>query len=421
VFLHTWRSTLIVLVSIPVSVLSTLALMAVLHFNLNLLTMVALVVSVGILVDDSIVVLENISRHLRIGKLPIDATIDGRTEIGLAAITITLVDVVVYVPMAVMTSGLPAQFLQPFAVVITAATLSSLAVSFTLTPMLARFFLQRPDSSVGTSPLARFGRVWDAGFDRLERGYERLLRWSVPRRWRVIAIGLASFAAGIGLLVFGFIGLDFFPNGDQSELDITLTMPASTMLDATSATAQKIEAELRTVPEVRSLYSVTGQSTGGGQTTRIGGANQAQITALLAPRSDRARSAAEIGEDVRQRFERGYPGAKVRVGMPNAFGFGGYGGAPIRCRCRGAIHRSSINLPRKSSSGLRQCQVQSGSTTATIVCKRNYARGSTGPARLTWVSTRATPAPRSARRWMDSRPIPINSDSLAGRLSRSVF
>jgi len=336
IFLHTWRSTLIVLVSIPVSLLATLTLMAVLHYNLNLLTMVALVVSVGILVDDSIVVLENIARHLGMGKPPLDAAVEGRTEIGLAAITITLVDVVVYVPMAVMTTGLPAQFLQPFAVVITAATLSSLAVSFTLTPMLARFFLRRTDSAAGTSPLARFGRLLDAGFNRLERGYERLLRWSLPRRWRVIGIGVASFAAGIGLLVFGLIGLDFFPNGDQSELDITLRMPASTTLDATNATAQKVETELRTLPEVRSLYSVVGESSVGGDPTDIGGANQAQITALLVPHGDRSRSSAEIAEDVRQRFDHRFPGAKVRVGMPNAFGFGGYGGAPIQVLVQGS-------------------------------------------------------------------------------------
>jgi hydrophobic/amphiphilic exporter-1 (mainly G- bacteria), HAE1 family len=335
-FLHTWRSTLIVLVSIPVSLLSTLGLMAALHYNLNLLTMVALVVSVGILVDDSIVVLDNIARHFGLGKPPFDAAIDGRTEIGLAAITITLVDVVVYVPMAVMTTGLPAQFLQPFAVVITAATLSSLAVSFTLTPMLARFLLLRADESAGKSPLARFGRAWDAGFDQLERGYERLLRWSLPRQWRVIAVGLLSFAAGIGLLVFGFIGLDFFPSGDQSELDITVTMPASTTLDATNSTAQMIEAELRSVPEVRTLYSVVGQSRVGGQPTQISGTNQAQITALLLPRGERARSSAAIAEDVRRRFERRYPGAKVRVGVPNAFGFGGYGGAPIQVQVQGS-------------------------------------------------------------------------------------
>jgi HAE1 family hydrophobic/amphiphilic exporter-1 len=336
VFLHTWRSTAIVLVSIPVSLLSTLALMAVLHYNLNLLTMVALVVSVGILVDDSIVVLENISRHLGLSKDPYDAAVDGRSEIGLAAITITLVDVVVYVPMAVMTTGLPAQFLQPFAVVITAATLSSLLVSFTLTPMLARYFLRPEHESTGKSLLAQFGRVWDAGFARLEHGYERLLRWSLPRRWRVIAIGVASFAAGISLLAFGFIGLDFFPNGDQSELDLTLTMPPSTTLEATNATAQKIEADLRNVPEVRSLFSVVGESSVGGQPTEIGGANQAQITALLVPRGERGRSAADIAEDVRLHFDRQYPGAKVRVGMPNAFGFGGYGGAPIQVQVQGS-------------------------------------------------------------------------------------
>lgn len=335
-FLHTWRSTLIVLVSIPVSLLSTLALMAVLHYNLNLLTMVALVVSVGILVDDSIVVLENIARHLGMGKTPFHAATDGRSEIGLAAITITLVDVVVYVPMAVMTSGLPAQFLQPFAVVITAATLSSLVVSFTLTPMLARFFLRGEQHSTGASPMARFGRAWDRGFGWLEQRYERLLRFSLPRRWLVIGVGLASFAAGIALLAFGLIGLDFFPSGDQSELDLTLTMPASTTLDATNSIAQKIEAELRQYPEVYSLYSVVGQSSVGGQPTEIGGTSQAQITVLLVPRADRQRSSADIAEDVRLRFDRRYPGAKLRVGLPNAFGFGGYGGAPIQVQVQGS-------------------------------------------------------------------------------------
>jgi HAE1 family hydrophobic/amphiphilic exporter-1 len=336
VFLHTWRSTLIVLVSIPVSLLSTLALMSALHYNLNLLTMVALVVSVGILVDDSIVVLENIARHLGFGKEPFDAAVDGRSEIGLAAITITLVDVVVYVPMAVMTTGLPAQFLQPFAVVITAATLSSLLVSFTLTPMLARFFLRHTDESTARTPLARFGRVWDAGFAGLERRYEQLLGWSIPRRWIVIAVGVASFAAGISLLVTGQIGLDFFPNGDQSELDLTLTMPASTSLEATDVIARDIEGQLRSYPEVRGLYSVVGAANVPGQPTSVGGANQAQITALLVPRGDRARSSAEIAEEVRQRLDRHYPGAKVRVGMPNAFGFGGYGGAPIQVQVQGS-------------------------------------------------------------------------------------
>src|SRR5579859_6845381 len=335
-FLHTWRSTLIVLVSIPVSVLSTLALMAVLHYNLNLLTMVALVVSVGILVDDSIVVLENIARHLALGKSPVQAAVDGRSEIGLAAITITLVDVVVYVPMAVMTTGLPAQFLQPFAVVITAATLSSLVVSFTLTPMLARFFLRETEQTRGSSPLARFGRAWDRGFLLLERSYERLLRVSLPRRWVVIGVGLVSFAAGIALLAFGVIGLDFFPSGDQSELDLTLTMPASTTLDATNAVTQRMELELRQYPEVRGLFSIVGQANVPGAAGALSGTNQAQMTVLLVPRAERQRSSADLAEDVRQRFEGHFPGAKIRVGMPNAFGFGGFGGAPIQVQVQGS-------------------------------------------------------------------------------------
>lgn len=350
-FLHTWRSTLIVLVSIPVSVLSTLTLMAVLHYNLNLLTMVALVVSVGILVDDSIVVLENIARHLRAGQPPVDAAIQGRTEIGLAAVTITLVDVVVYVPMALMTTGQPAQFLQPFAVVITSATLSSLAVSFTLTPMLARFFLRESEPSASVSGLARFGRLWDRGFQWLEAGYESLLRLSLPNRWIVIGVGLASFGTGVGLLILGLIGLDFFPNGDESELDLTLTMPAASTLDATNGVAQDIETDLRQYPEIRTLFAVVGQSSVGGQRTDIGDTNQAQITALLVPPGERNRSSSEIAEDVRQRLDGRYPGARLRVGMPNAFGFGGYGGAPIQIQVQGsdpaAVDRLANEIQRR--------------------------------------------------------------------------
>jgi HAE1 family hydrophobic/amphiphilic exporter-1 len=337
VFLHTWRSTLTVLVSIPVSILSTLALMYVLHYNLNLLTMVALVVSVGILVDDSIVVLENISRHLDMGKSPADAALDGRNEISLAAITITLVDVVVYVPLATMTSGLPGQFLAPFAVVITAATLASLIVSFTLTPLQARLYLRRHEGRLGNSPLSRFGRQWDRGFDALEHQYERLLSFSLPRRWLVIAVGLACFAGGMSLLLTGKIGFDFFPNGDQSEVDLTLTMPPATSLATTEGVADKIEAELRNYPELRGIYSIVGVSgAGGAAVSATSGSNQAQITALLVRPGERSRSVAEIAEDMRLRLEGQYPGAKLRVSMPNAFGFTGFGGAPTQIQIQGS-------------------------------------------------------------------------------------
>ena len=143
--------------------------------NLNLFSMLALTLSVGILVDDSIVVLENIFRHLQLGEPPLMAAISGRNEIGLAAIAITMVDVVVYLPISLI-SDLSGDFIRPFSIVITAATLTSLLVSFTLTPLLASRYLRREHAlKQGKGFMDRFGRWWDAGFDRIARGYQRLL------------------------------------------------------------------------------------------------------------------------------------------------------------------------------------------------------------------------------------------------------
>jgi hydrophobic/amphiphilic exporter-1 (mainly G- bacteria), HAE1 family len=330
-FLHTWRSTLIVLVSIPISLLSTIVVMSLLHYNLNLMTMIALTVSVGILVDDSIVVLENIYRHLDMGKSPFQAALDGRGEIGLAAMTITLVDVVVYLPIAVMTTGVARQFLGPFAVVITTATLASLAVSFTVTPLLAKLLLRHGEQKQGNNILDRFGRAWDRGFERLEHGYEWLLKASLPKRWLVIVVGLATFAGGIALPMLGYIGNDFFPSGDQSEIDLQVTLPAATSLAATNQVTLAIEKDLRAAfPEVRSIYSIVGA---GGESVS---SNSAQVAVLLVPPHDRHRAAAEIAQSIREAFTGKYPGAELRIGMPNAFGFGGFGGAPIQVQLLGA-------------------------------------------------------------------------------------
>jgi len=331
-FLHTWRSTAIVLVSIPTSLLTAFIAMGALGYNLNLLTMMALTLSVGILVDDSIVVLENISRHLGMGKPPGVAAIDGRSEIGLAALTITSVDVVVYVPIAVLLSGIPAQFLRPFALTIAISTIVSLIVSFTLTPLLASRFL-KPDEGTGRSPLARFGRLWDRGFNWLEARYESLLRVALRHRWMVIGVGVASFMFGLSLWKLGLIGSDFFPSGDQAEIDITLTMPPSTSLEATDAVARQMEAVLHRYPEVTSVYSVVGQSSSGfGSST---GTNQAQIAALLVPAPQRQRSSADLGNELRDIFTSTIPAAKIQIGLPNAFGFGGFGSQPIQVQVQG--------------------------------------------------------------------------------------
>src|SRR6266568_5777800 len=193
VFLHTFRSTAIVLLAIPTSLISTFGVMLLFGISFNFMSLMGLALTVGILVDDSIVVLENIARHLHKGEDPREAAINGRSEIGMAAIAITLVDVVVYTPIAFMSGFIGAMF-RDFGLVIAAATLFSLLGSFTLTPMLAsrwlaprsaaeRGYRQGQAGGIGHAansrhPLAMFARVWDAGYARLERAYERTLRVS---------------------------------------------------------------------------------------------------------------------------------------------------------------------------------------------------------------------------------------------------
>jgi len=332
-FLHTWRSTVIVLISIPVSILSTLIVMRALDLTLDLLTMLALTVSVGILVDDSIVVLENTFRHLNLGKSPVQAALDGRGEIGRAALTITLVDVVVYFPMAIMTTGLPRQALAPFAIAITTATLASLAVSFILTPLMASRLLRGPESSASTSLLARFGRLWDRGFAGLERRYEALLRASLPSRGLVIAIGVLSFVGGMALPAAGLIGLDFFPSGDQSEVNLQIDMPPGTSLDATDEASRRIERELRAMPEVVRTFTVVGS--GAGADSFSTSANRAEVIALLVPPRQRAASAREVLERIRTEVAPLHQAARFTLGMPNGFGFGGFDGPPIQIQVRG--------------------------------------------------------------------------------------
>ncbi|MFI5267205.1 MAG: efflux RND transporter permease subunit [Chloroflexota bacterium] len=350
-FLHTWRSMLIVLISIPTSVLTTFGFMNLLGMNLNLFSMLALTLAVGILVDDSIVVLENIYRHLGLGDPPWVAAINGRSEIGLAAIIITSVDVAVYLPIALI-PGISGEFIRPFALVITAATLTSLAVSFTLTPLLASRYLRAEHAlKRGTGPLVAFGRRWDAGFERLGHGYQRLLRRvltgrilrflpgrrgrrGIGARWLVIVAGFLSLAIGLGTLATGRIGFDIFPSGDQSEVDVTVTMPAATALSRTDAVVRELEARLKRYPEVRHVISNVGATTG--QTISLTPkGDTALMTVLLVPPRERSRSAADIADDMGANLPKGIPGVKIRTGLQNAFGFGGFGTQPIQAAVRG--------------------------------------------------------------------------------------
>ncbi|HWA83785.1 MAG TPA: efflux RND transporter permease subunit, partial [Fimbriimonadaceae bacterium] len=204
IFLHNFRGMLIVTLAIPTCIFASFMAMKLFGFTINNMSMLSLSLAIGVLVDDAIVVLENIYRHLRMGEDPREAAINGRSEIGLAAIAITLADVVVFLPIAFM-GGIVGQFFKPMALGFVIATLFSLFVSFTLTPMLAsRWYRKGEDLE---HPTGAFARWFERVFGKLENGYRRGLEWALNHRWFVFLMGFAILAS-----VFMFIGGSFAKN-----------------------------------------------------------------------------------------------------------------------------------------------------------------------------------------------------------------
>lgn len=200
-FLHNFRGTLIVGIAIPICLLLTLTMLWIFGFTINNLSMLAMSLAIGVLVDDAIVIIENIYRHLTLGEEPKQAAINGRAEIGLAAVAITLADVVVFLPIGFM-GGIVGQFFRPLGLGYAVAVLSSLFVSFTITPMLAARWYKKGED--WENPKGRFARAFERFFQGFANRYANLLKWALKRRWRVFGGGFVVLIA-----VFMFIGGSF--------------------------------------------------------------------------------------------------------------------------------------------------------------------------------------------------------------------
>ncbi len=255
-FLHVWRSALVVMIAIPTSLLATFFVMWVLGFSVDLLSLMGLSLTIGILVDDSIVVIENITRHREMGKPADEAAIVGRTEIGGAAIAITLVDVVVFAPIAFM-SGIVGQFLREYGLVIVTSTLFSLLVSFTLTPLLAAKWavLRKPRPTK-----LRIIKAFADRFDATKRAYhDRLLPLALKHPW---AVGIGAFVlvivSVVGPMAAGIIPFEFQPNTEYGTAIASLTYPIGTSLAATQAGADRIAAKLQAMPGVKDTVVTVG-------------------------------------------------------------------------------------------------------------------------------------------------------------------
>lgn len=314
-FLRDFRGTLIAAVVMPSAIISTFLLMQFSGFTLNLISLMALGVSVGILVTNSIVVLENILRHLQMGKDPKAAASDGTREVALAVLASVMTNVVVFVPIAFM-RGIIGRFFLQFGLTVVFATFFSLFISFTLTPMLSSVLLKRTRSSnrrpgeTQDSPAAMPAEAQRAHFmerfmGRLAGSYRGLLAWSLGRiRHRLILVAGALVFLIFSLVLLRISGGEFMTEIDEGYLNITVELPVGTSLEMTERSIREVEDIVRRVPEVESVISTIG----GG----MRGVNEAGLRAKLVDISDRDRSVGDLVNDVRPMLA-GIPGADVTV------------------------------------------------------------------------------------------------------------
>jgi multidrug efflux pump subunit AcrB len=256
IFMLDWRSTLISSLALPTSVVTTFLVMWLCGYTFNMMTMMALSLAIGLLIDDAVVVRENIYRHMERGEDPVTAARRGTSEIGLAVMATTFTIVAVFVPVAFM-GGMVGQFFREFGITVTAAVVVSLFISFTLDPMLSARVM-RPTQR-GHHERMRAHRVFGkivAALDRIDASYARLLAWSLAHKKSILGIATALFAGTLGLVPL--MGAEFLAPEDRGEFRVMLEAPAGTALAEMDRITRDVEAAVRSHPEVRSLVTTVG-------------------------------------------------------------------------------------------------------------------------------------------------------------------
>ncbi len=309
-FLNSWRSTIITGLTLPIALIGTFLFMYAFGFTINSLTMMALSLCVGLLIDDAIVVRENIVRHVQMGKSAHQAALDGTKEIGLAVLATTLSIVAVFLPIGFM-EGIVGKFFHEFGLTIVAAVLISMFVSFTLDPMLSSIWHDPQSAEHGAARHApvtfydrTIGRVtlaFDRFTERLSDAYQAILGWSLRHKLATLAVAAATFAASF--LIIPVVGAEFVPRADFSETQINFYTPVGSSLEVTEARAKQIDAILRELPEVRDTVTVINSGAAAG---KIYGVTYVRFIA----RDQRARSVDELVTPLRERLAR-IPGITV--------------------------------------------------------------------------------------------------------------
>ena len=283
-FLRSFRNSFIVIVAIPTSLVTAFAVMWLLGYTLNLMTLLAMSLIIGILVDDAVVVLENIQKHLDRGKDKRTAALDGRMEIGFAALSITLVDVVVFLPILFL-QVFVADMLKQFSVVVVTSTLTSLLVSFTLTPWLVSRIGKKEDLQP-TNFFNRFLLWFEHQLENFTNWYGRQLEWVLSHKLIFTSFVFLLFVMTLGIMKQGIIGKELISTGDQGKFRMALEFDKSTSIHQNNVIAQKIETYIIEQPEVATVFSnVGGPSTGIGS-LGVGSANKTEFTIQLKPKKE---------------------------------------------------------------------------------------------------------------------------------------
>ncbi len=311
-FLHSLRNAMIVLIAIPASLISTFIAMYMLGYTLNLMTLLAMSLVIGILVDDSIVVLENIYRHLQMGKGRRKAALDGRTEIGFTALAITLVDVVVFSPV-VFIEGTISDILRQFSVVVVVSTLMSLLVCFTLTPWLASR-LAKETKLNPKNPFQLFLIWFENMINSFTNGYVKLVGWSL-RHKIIMGIGiLVLFFASLASMGLGIVGQEFVAQGDQGKFMIKLKYDKSTTFEENNTTTLEIEQMILAQKDVIDIvFSNVGGPSSGMGAAAFGQENRSEITVKMKKDMQKKYPTLNYMSEIRKKIQDKYPGIEVKA------------------------------------------------------------------------------------------------------------
>ncbi|HKO16258.1 MAG TPA: efflux RND transporter permease subunit [Gemmatimonadaceae bacterium] len=329
-FLNSWRSTVITGLTLPVSIISAFFVMWLFDFTINTMTLLALSLAIGLLIDDAIVVRENIVRHLEMGKDHYRAAREGTDEIGLAVAATTLAVVAVFFPVAFMGGMIGRLFLQ-FGITVAFAVLVSLFVSFTLDPMLSSVWPDpevehgalAPEKRGKVNPVRRFAFAFNDWFERVADRYPSWLRWALGHR--VIVMGIAAASVLVAFLLVPRLGFTWMPEADMGEMNVSFRTPPGSSLDYTLEKGREIASFLKSQPEVEYTYL----SIGGGYR---GTPSNGSIFVQLTPREQRRRDLFELQADLRARLRK-IPGVSPSIRSQGSI-FGGHG-PPISINVQG--------------------------------------------------------------------------------------